>query len=536
MLNKKLSLFFVFLILIIASPLFSEGEQRCLVRIFEHNNDKPLIGQIIRDGYEISGHGSDWFDAVVPITYAIKLRSWFKKNKLPARQMRTLIPRVDLEFARYPVGVKKNKGPAYHKVEEVNEKLKLLALEYPQIASFTIVGKSVEGRDIGALKISDNVNENEDEVAVMLMGATHAREWISFEVPLFAAENFCELYGVDQTITSLVNNREIFIIPMVNPDGVHYSQTKKKYWRKNRSFNEGSSYRGVDLNRNYAYKWGNVGASNSPYSDVYHGTGPFTQPEAISIRDLAIKEKFSASLSFHSYSQLNLYPFGYDYNVYTPDQAILIKMARGMAQFNGYTAQNSADLYPAMGDSDDWLYGTMKSLSFTIELGTTFIPNPAMIHGICEKNFKAILYFVDKAAEFSLIIDHPERDKLIQNLTLKEKGELLLALLDEQLARRINLLKDPKNDNLLNVSLDRTKKLKTLESNLVNELLAIARKDTAKAREFIDFFRAQTTAQEDKSRKWMGRHFERKLGQALKFQALTDPDFYLQNLLDYLNY
>jgi murein tripeptide amidase MpaA len=124
----------------------------------------------------------------------------------------------------------------------------------------------LRGRDIWALKVSDNPDKNEAEPAALLMGAHHAREWPSIEVPMATAKKLLEEYETSAEIKELVDNREIWIVPMVNPDGVVYSMEKSRYWRKNRRNNGGTF--GVDLNRNYGYQWGSVGASSSGSSDT----------------------------------------------------------------------------------------------------------------------------------------------------------------------------------------------------------------------------------------------------------------------------
>jgi hypothetical protein len=189
---------------------------------------------------------------------------------------------------------------------------------------------------------------------------------------------------------------------MVNPDGMTYSQEKSRMWRKNRRDNKDGRF-GVDPNRNWGYQWGNVGSSNSTYSDTYHGPHAFSEPEVCAVRDLAIREKFNASISCHTYSELILYPFGYAYNVPNPDQKIFKKMAGDMSRFNGYTPQNSAELYPAMGDSDDYLYGELKTLAFTFELCSTFIPSPSQIDDFCGDNVPAVMYLLEKAGTYGVI-------------------------------------------------------------------------------------------------------------------------------------
>jgi hypothetical protein len=358
-----------------------------LIRI--SNISKAAISKLLAEGYDVPKKGVDFAELVVsPKKYRDLKNQGFK--------IKVLINDVD-EYVK-EVQKAQTKAESYFTFKTMSSQLKTWSEKFPKICKLESIGQSWEKRDIWGLKISDNPNVDEKEPAALLMGAHHAREWPSFEVPMATAKKLLEEYGKNPAVTELVNNREIWIVPMVNPDGVEYSQTKSRMWRKNRRKN-GSSY-GVDPNRNYGYQWGNVGASSSGYSDTYHGPGPFSEPETSAIRDFARREKFQASISFHTYSQLILYPFGYGYNIHNPDEKIFKKMAYDMSKFNRYRPQNSAELYPAMGDSDDFLYGDLNCLSFTFELCSTFIPRPSEIEDFNSKNIPAVMYLIEKAGTY----------------------------------------------------------------------------------------------------------------------------------------
>ncbi len=286
----------------------------------------------------------------------------------------------------------------YRTYEEMVAALKKLAKDHPEITKLEVIGKSAEGREIYAIKISDNPNVDEDEPSALIMGLHHAREWIAAEVPMRFAEYLVNNYGKDKKVTELVNGREIWVVPIVNPDGYVYSMTKYTMWRKTRRHIK-DNYYGVDPNRNYGYQWGSVGTSDWPGSDTYHGPHAFSEPETQAIRDFAKREHFWCSVSFHSYGELNLYPYGYAYKAYAPDNDLLKELAEGMAKFNGHKPEKSSDLYPAMGDSDDWLYHDCHTLSFTLELGRRFIPDQSQIDEISQKNIKALLWLVDVIKE-----------------------------------------------------------------------------------------------------------------------------------------
>jgi len=265
----------------------------------------------------------------------------------------------------------------YHSYDEIESELKQLEANYPNIAKVYDIGDTWEGRDIWAIKISDNPTQNEDEPEVLFIGGHHAREWISVEVPFYLAKYLVENYNTNNYVKKLVDNGEIWIVPLLNPDGYEYSRTTYRYWRKNRR-NNGDGTFGVDLNRNYGYKWGGPGSSGETKSDIYRGPEPFSEPETQAIRDLILNNEFKIVISYHSYSQKILYPWGYT-NDPPPDEALLKNIAQEMSDIiksvNGeyYEPLQSSDLYPwpndlVTGDLTDWVYGTLGIPAFTIEL------------------------------------------------------------------------------------------------------------------------------------------------------------------------
>lgn len=260
--------------------------------------------------------------------------------------------------------------------------------------------------DIWAIKLSDNVAENEDEPGVFYLGEHHAREPISLEVSMHILNYLLENYDENVEITELIDNTQIWFVPLVNPDGHKIVLDQNDvWWRKNIHDNNengtldlDSHIDGVDPNRNYGYKWGNVGASSQFEDDTYHGTEPFSEPEIKAIKELVESNYFQAGISYHSYSELVLYPYGYAYNVPTPDHLALKELAEEMAatipqidDTGYYTPQISSELYPAMGVTDDWAYGEHSIFSYTIELAQEFIPSADQIPEICDDNLEAAL-------------------------------------------------------------------------------------------------------------------------------------------------
>lgn len=370
--------------------------------------DQAMIKKMANTGYDIGRVGPDFVEVVLSEQQVLELEKLGTPHTI-------IVSDLDRYVARRLAAQKMAPQP-YFTYDTTSAQLKEWATANPSICKLESIGKSCEGRDIWALKISDNVAKDEKEPASLIMGLHHSREWITVEVPMATAKALIEGYGKDERLTRLVNEREIWFVPIVNPDGLIYSQTKEKFWRKNRRKNANGSF-GVDPNRNYGYKWGSVGSSDSPSADTYHGTGPFSEPETSAIRDFAKREQFSTDISFHSYGELILYPFSWGY----PDEApnshkdLFVQFGQEMANFNKYTSQVSSDLYPSMGDTDDFMYGELKSLSFTYELARSFIPAQTEIAKINEANLPAVLHLIEKAGTYGLVT--PAGDALIPELS-----------------------------------------------------------------------------------------------------------------------
>ncbi len=302
---------------------------------------------------------------------------------------------------------------AYHTYQEMVTEINQVHANYPNITTITSIGKSIEGRDIWAVKVSDNPGEEEaDEPDLLYVGNIHAREVATPEVILHFLNYLTSNYGTDAEATFLVNNREIWLIPTVNPDGHVYVENTDPMWRKNRRSNWDGSY-GVDLNRNFSYMWGynDNGSSPNPSSNVYRGTGPFSEPETEALRQLCISHHFVIVLMYHSYGRMWLFPWGY-IPQNTPHHDIFMHIARNCVAFNGYLPGNYAMgvIYVTNGDADDYYYGeqTEKNMifGFTPEIGTSFWPPENNLPQILQENLGPNLYVANIAG---LIADNPYR-------------------------------------------------------------------------------------------------------------------------------
>jgi carboxypeptidase T len=307
---------------------------------------------------------------------------------------------------------------AYHNYEEMKQALIDLNLRAPNITQLITIGKSVEGRDIVGLRITTDLQNAGKKPALFMMGGHHAREHLSVETALRLTQQLVNDYlAGNARIQSLIENRDIHVVPAINPDGVTHDIAGGRYkmWRKNRRLNADGTY-GVDLNRNYSYKWGTGGSSKNPNSDTYMGPAPFSEPETQAVKAyVEANENISILLSLHTFSKLILYPWGHTYNPISDerDRRVHETMARKMAEWNGYKPQQSSELYIASGDTTDWSYGEHKIISFTFELdpantgfgGGGFYPGAGVITEVVEKNYQPLLYLLDYADNPYRVID-----------------------------------------------------------------------------------------------------------------------------------
>lgn len=298
----------------------------------------------------------------------------------------------------------------FHDYAELKTELMRMEKENPEIAKVHVIGKSLEGRDILAIQINTTKASLEagksNKPGAIFLGAHHAREHLSVEIPMMMVDYLLK-NKADAKISALLDARDLWFVPMVNTDGAEYDISKGNYlsWRKNRRPNGDGTY-GVDLNRNYGYQWGTGGSSTNTNSDVYMGPKPFSEPETQVVKSF-VEGHLNAKilLSFHTYSELILYPWGHKYDSIEAkkDLAVFETMAQTMSAWNHYKPQQASDLYIASGDTTDWAYGEHGIFAFTFELTPTsifdggFYPGQKVIDPTFADNLKPVLYMIELA-------------------------------------------------------------------------------------------------------------------------------------------
>ncbi|WP_394751735.1 M14 family metallopeptidase [Crenothrix sp.] len=307
---------------------------------------------------------------------------------------------------------------AYHDYTEMLAEIQQAAIDHPAIFQMINLGSSYEGRTIWAGKISDNVASDEDEPEVLFTHHQHAREHLTVEQALYTLKILTDEYDTNPQIANLVNNREIWIVFDMNPDGGEYDIATGTYqsWRKNRQPNTGTPFAGTDLNRNWDYLWNCCGGSSgTTSSETYHGKAAFSAPETAVVRNfvnsrvLNGKQQISLAVDFHSYSELILWPYGYTYtdipsDMVADDYNTMATMGKAMAAMNNYIPQQASDLYITDGTINDWLYGVHGILNYTFEMypktasNGGFYPSDQVIPQETARNRNPILYLLAQAA------------------------------------------------------------------------------------------------------------------------------------------
>ncbi len=300
------------------------------------------------------------------------------------------------------------KDALYHNYKELEADMRSLAARAPDLVSMISIGKSTLGRDLWAVRLTRGAKGTQPskKPGIVFLGTHHAREHLSTEVPLLLAKHLVD-NSADPEIARLLETRDVYFIPMVNPDGVEYDIEGGKYHmhRKNMAKN-GDGSTGVDLNRNYAWGWGGGGASPDPGDDTYRGPSAFSEPESKAVKAFVeARPNLKVLLSYHTFSELILYPWGGS-NDQIPDakpRAAFQAMAGEMAKMTGYTPEQSSDLYIATGDTCDWAWGAKGIYAFTFELTPKsmwdggFYPGAGVVARVLQANIRPALYLIDLA-------------------------------------------------------------------------------------------------------------------------------------------
>ena len=325
----------------------------------------------------------------------------------------------------------------YYTYNEVVQKLDSMKLQYPNlITAKQSLGLTYENRNVWYVKISDNpsVNESSTEAAIYYDALHHAREPQAMACTIYYMYWLLENYGINPEATYLVNNREIFFVPVVNPDGYVYNQTTNPNgggsWRKNRRINSGGCT-GVDLNRNYPYGWGyDSGSSNDPCSDVYRGLTAGSELESQAIKNFVDLIRPKIGFSMHSVAGRYLNPYGYNdsvisYNIYS-------EFSSDFAAKNNYTYGTLKEMldYYSSGTTRDYLHSN-GTYCWTPEVGgSSFWPAMSEIIPVANETLYGMKYLSWVGGAYADYLNYKilgngyvqTNDTLNLQITLKNRG------------------------------------------------------------------------------------------------------------------
>jgi carboxypeptidase T len=306
----------------------------------------------------------------------------------------------------------------YHTYAENKAFIDSTVAAHPGIAKRFNIGNSYQGRKIWGIKISDNVATDENEPEVFINANIHARERATNELALNIISMLTDNYGgsdaLGQRVTDIVNSREIWIVPMVNPDGAEFDMKGGRWhqWRKNRQPTSDPNEIGIDLNRQFGYMWGGPGSSGKPSSDTYRGEYPWQAPEVRRYRDFVASrvigghQQIKVILSLHSAGRLVLWPYSYTKTDVPPempqdDHDAYVALGHELAAINGYTPEQGSDLYLVSGDMDDFEYHDQGIFTFTFEMtkgaARRYYPTQTELAADIAANRPAVLHLLEQA-------------------------------------------------------------------------------------------------------------------------------------------
>ena len=264
----------------------------------------------------------------------------------------------------------------YYTVAEINAEIDAQVAAFPALAQkvnlSTLPGGVLthEGREIFALKVSDNVAVDEDEPAIVIAAQHHAREMNSPHMVIGAMGRLLAGYATDPQLQAVVDEYEVYFVPMCNPDGVNHVWAVDDFWRKNRR-NNGNGTFGVDLNRNFPFLWGLCGTSTNTNSQIYLGPSPASEPETVIMRNLIATVRPEIYLDFHSFGQDVLRTYAPCANVSTAIAGLIERYVDDLRAPMFFAKRDPS----ASGEAPEDHWASGGSLSFLIEIGTSFQPS-----------------------------------------------------------------------------------------------------------------------------------------------------------------
>ena len=347
-------------------------------------------------------------------------RETLRQKNIPFQKQST-VPFVDTHVTLHDVQSLKHDGlnvtvlperkqnpslpDAYLPYGQIENTLFALQTRFPGIVHIEKIGVSTTlGLPIWAAKVSDNAQADENEPTILFQGLHHARELIGANVCLDLLTTLCENYHKNEDVTRWLDSEEIWLLPVLNPDGYKYifeHDIGFPWWRKNLRDNNGDGQfstinDGVDLNRNYDFNW--YDGDEDSKSWFYRGEHPFSENETQAIRNLAQRENFVLGISYHSYGESVLYPWG-NYSQ-PPDIELIVDIANNLAKTMSLNSKNGhymiLPLDGKIGQSSNWMYSHIRTIDYIVEVGREYIPESDEVPFILQQQRKAAFFLLNR--------------------------------------------------------------------------------------------------------------------------------------------
>ncbi|MFC8069312.1 M14 family zinc carboxypeptidase [Streptomyces sp. NPDC057293] len=360
-----------------ASPETPDADEVKVFRADVTQEQVPLLLAAGQDGHELTERVPDRGTATVEVYLTDQQADKLEKQGVDLTE-HSLSGRAEKRVEDAADGVFR----PYSGSGGLREEILRTARQNPRLTKVVSIGKTVNGQDILALKLTKNAKESKDgsRPSVLYMSNQHAREWITPEMTRRLMHHYLDKYDEDRRIRKLVDSTELWFLLSANPDGYDYTfeNTDNRLWRKNLRDNNGDGALGagdgVDLNRNFAYKWGydDEGSSPNPTSQTYRGAGPNSEPETKALDRFQKRIGFTYGINYHSAAELLLYGVGWQVATDTPDD-VLYKALAGTPENSaipGYHPQVSSELYTTNGEADGHAANVNGTAMFTPEMST----------------------------------------------------------------------------------------------------------------------------------------------------------------------
>ncbi|WP_367323985.1 M14 family zinc carboxypeptidase [Streptomyces sp. HUAS ZL42] len=370
----------------------------------------PLLLAAGQDGHELGEQAPEKGTATVEVYLTEKQAEKLEKQGVDLTE-HTLSAKAENRVGAAAEGVYR----PYSGSGGLKEEIVRTGQENPDLTKVVSIGKTVNGQDILALKLTKGAKKSKDgsKPAVLYMSNQHAREWITPEMTRRLMHYYLDNYKTDKRIKKIVDSTEVWFLISANPDGYDYTfkDSDARLWRKNLRDVNGdgviSTGDGVDLNRNFAYKWGydDEGSSPNPTSQTYRGAAPNSEPETQALDAFEKRIGFTYGINYHSAAELLLYGVGWQVATPTPDDVLYRALAGtpDNSAVPGYHPQVSSELYTTNGEADGHAGNVNGMAMFTPEMSTcqtasNIDPNDAW-----------------NAADCQSIFNFPDDEKLIQD-------------------------------------------------------------------------------------------------------------------------